>query len=76
MPASSPVLSLGGGTVSYADYLADAYNVFQRLELVTELLQGRKFMSCSHCQELCQQASWLLIGCMHKIDQPIRSQVS
>ena len=25
-------------------------------------LQGRKFMSCSHFQELCQQASWLLIG--------------
>ena len=22
----------------------------------------RKFMSCSHCQELCQQESWLLIG--------------
>ena len=25
--------------------------------------QGWKFMNCSHCQELCQQASWLLIGC-------------
>ena len=25
--------------------------------------QGWKFMSCSHCQELGQQASWLLIGC-------------
>ena len=25
--------------------------------------QGWKFMSCCHCQELCQQASWLLIGC-------------
>ena len=25
--------------------------------------QGWKLMSCSHCQELCQQASWLLIGC-------------
>ena len=24
--------------------------------------QGWKFMSRSHCQELCQQASWLLIG--------------
>ena len=24
---------------------------------------GWKFMSCSHCQELGQQASWLLIGC-------------
>ena len=24
--------------------------------------QGWKFMSCSHCQELVQQASWLLIG--------------
>ena len=27
------------------------------------LRQGWKLMSCSHCQELCQQASWLLIGC-------------
>ena len=25
--------------------------------------QGWKFMSCSHCQKLGQQASWLLIGC-------------
>ena len=25
--------------------------------------QGWKLISCSHCQELCQQASWLLIGC-------------
>ena len=25
--------------------------------------QGLTFLSCSHCQELCQQASWLLIGC-------------
>ena len=24
--------------------------------------QGRKFMSCSDCQELGQQVSWLLIG--------------
>ena len=24
--------------------------------------QGWKCMSCSHCQEFCQQASWLLIG--------------
>ena len=34
-----------------------------------------KFMSCSHCQELRQQTSWLLIGCT-KSEQPIRSQVS
>ena len=26
------------------------------------VVQGRKFMSCSHCQEFGQQASWLLIG--------------
>ena len=25
--------------------------------------QGWKFMSCSHCQGLGQQTSWLLIGC-------------
>ena len=24
--------------------------------------EGRKFLSCSHCQELGQQASWLLIS--------------
>ena len=24
---------------------------------------GWKFMSCNHCQEFCQQARWLLIGC-------------
>ena len=27
------------------------------------LTQGWKFMSSNHSQELCQQASWLLIGC-------------
>ena len=31
--------------------------------------QGRKFMSCSYCQELCQQASWLLIGCIRIYNQ-------
>ena len=31
--------------------------------------QGWKFMGCSHCQELCQQASWLLIGCTKVNDQ-------
>ena len=30
---------------------------------------GWKFMSCSHCQELCQQASWLLIGSTRVINQ-------
>ena len=29
---------------------------------LSALRQGRKLMSCSHCQELRQQASWLLIG--------------
>ena len=29
----------------------------------TVTFQGWKFMSCSRCQELGQQASWLLIGC-------------
>ena len=32
-----------------------------------------KFMSFSHCQELGQQASWLM-NWRHKIEQPIRSQ--
>ena len=27
-----------------------------------ECRQGWKFMSGSHCQELCQQGSWLVIG--------------
>ena len=34
------------------------------------VVQGWKFMSCSHCQELCQQASWLLIGCTRVNNQP------
>ena len=33
------------------------------LDALDYYLQGWKFMSCIHCQELCQQASWLLIGC-------------
>ena len=33
-----------------------------RLQKVRHVL-GWKFMSCSHCQELGQQASWLVIGC-------------
>ena len=32
----------------------------------------RKFMTCSHCQELGQQASWLLIGCT-RVNNQIRS---
>ena len=32
-------------------------------------LQGWKFVSCRHCQELGQQASWLLIGCTRVINQ-------
>ena len=32
------------------------------LRFVMNILQGWKFMSCSHCQELCQPASWLLIS--------------
>ena len=31
-------------------------------DLFTLKSQGWKFLSCSHCQELCQQGSWLLIG--------------
>ena len=27
------------------------------------VLQGQKFLSCSHCHELCQQVIWLLVGC-------------
>ena len=39
-------------------------------------VQGWKFMSCRHCQELCHRASWLLIhNCLHQSTQQIRSQV-
>ena len=31
--------------------------------------QGRKFMSCCHCQELCQQVNWHLIGCIRVSNQ-------
>ena len=36
--------------------------VIQAVIVSVSSIQGWK-MSCSHCQELCQQASWLLIGC-------------
>ena len=32
------------------------------LRMCGNKLQGWKLMSCSHCREFCQQASWLLIG--------------
>ena len=35
--------------------------------------QGWKLMCCSHCQELCQQASWLLIG-LTRVDNDIQSE--
>ena len=37
---------------------------------------GRKLLSCCHCQELCQHASWLLIGYTRVSNQVIKSQVS
>ena len=39
-------------------------------------VQGWKFMSCSDCQELGQQASWLLIGYMRVNNHQSESQVS
>ena len=45
---------------------ADAISLVAGRDEVSDLLkldQGWKFVSCSHCQELCQQVSWLLIGC-------------
>ena len=45
-------------------------------ELRGERVQEWKFMSCSHCQKLCQHASCLLIGGTRVNNQPIRSQVS
>ena len=36
---------------------------FNLIQGNSSFVQGWKFMSCRHCQELCQQASWLLLGC-------------
>ena len=41
-----------------------------------ETVQGRKFMSCSHCQELRQHPSWLLIGCTRVNNQSEASSAS
>ena len=38
-------------------------------EVDESIVQEWKFMSCSHCKELCQQASWLLIGCPRVYNQ-------
>ena len=44
-------------------HLKDLYmGINGRCKLVDGAL-GWKFMSCCHCQQLGQQASWLLIGC-------------
>ena len=56
------------------------YLVFRNLEnrVVYDVIvraQGWKFMSCNHCQELGQQAGWLLIDCT-RVKTTIRSQVS
>ena len=37
---------------------------------------GVRLVSCSQCRELCQQASWLRIGCRGSSEPPIRSRVS
>ena len=39
-------------------------------------IQGWKFMNCIHCQELGQQASWLLIGCTRVNNQSRARSVS
>ena len=65
----------GGGSVGT---LAEsvAYNGLHRVAWCVSLgwvilacEQGWKFMSCSHCQEFCQQADWLLIGCTRVINE-------
>ena len=38
--------------------------------------QGWKFMSCSHCPELCHQASWFRIGCTRVNNQSEAKSVS
>ena len=38
--------------------------------------QGWKLMSCCHCHELCQQVSWLLIGCTRVNNQSEARSVS
>ena len=55
----------------YTEAKALKLNVDKRLAAVSAMIldtlgpsyQGRNFLSCSHCQKLRQQASWLLIGC-------------
>ena len=62
-----------GGAISTTDVLdiKEAYAVLNSVLgfpflFVFSCNQGWKFMSCSHCQELGQQASWLLIDWLHK----------
>ena len=69
---SLPPLSTRLGTC-WAAFLLRLLKRSCRRELC---ILGWKFMSCTHCQELDQQASWLLIGYTRVNNQSDRSQVN
>ena len=54
------------GPILAAVFVPSAFGQSQRRRPSYSVLapQGWKFISCSHCQELDQQTSWLLIGCI------------
>ena len=46
-----------------ADLLAQRLHTLEdQFAQVADIFLGWKFMSCKHCQELCQQATWLLLA--------------
>ena len=49
------------GTANVLAWKGQSY-AFATINAKDPAIQGRNLLSCSHCQELCQQASWLLIG--------------
>ena len=56
--------ALGLGVPGHAGTGAVEFAVGARPDLGTVPgEQGWKFMSCGHCRDFGQQASWLLIGC-------------
>ena len=48
--------------LQFNDWDSFAYDSAARNAIDVGEYLGWKFMSCGHCQELCQQVSWLLIG--------------
>ena len=42
--------------------MANKMNLVEYMSVKYSMIQEWKLMSCSHCQDVGQQASWLLIG--------------